>query len=86
MRKIICSSEKRFSQNISHSSKNINQLLITDISEIITDNSGNTTENPSVLTDLPEAKLKEEWTWNFDLRKSDYYRKKSVFKVTAMIL
>jgi hypothetical protein len=61
-------------------------VLITDISEIITDNSGNTTENPSVLTDLPEAKLKEEWTWNFDLRKSDYYRKKSVFKVTAMIL
>lgn len=60
-------------------------VLITDISEIITNNSGNTTENPSVLTDLPEAKLKEEWTWNFDLRKSDYYRKKSVFKVAAMI-
>ncbi len=61
-------------------------VLITDISEIITDNSGNTAENPSVLTDLPVSKLKEEWTWNFDLRKSDYYRKKSVFKVEAMIL
>lgn len=61
-------------------------LLITDLSEIITDNSGITTEIPSVLTDLPEGKLKEEWTWNFDLRKSDYYTKKSVFKVAAMIL
>ena len=59
-------------------------VLITDISEVITDNSGNISENPSVLTDLPEAKFKEEWTWNFDLRKSDYYSKKSVFKVSAM--
>jgi len=66
--------------------ENHKSVLITDISEIITDNSGNSTENPSVLTDLPEAKLKVEWTWNFDLRKSDYYRKKSVFKVAAMIL
>jgi len=61
-------------------------LLITDLSEIVTDNSGLTSEIPSVLTDLPEAKLKDEWTWNFDLRKSDYYTKKSVFKVAAMLL
>jgi hypothetical protein len=66
--------------------ENHKSVLITDISEIITDNSGNSTENPSVLTDLPEAKLKVEWTWNFDQRRSDYYRKKSVFKVAAMIL
>jgi hypothetical protein len=61
-------------------------VLITDISEIITDNSGIIKEVPSVLTDLPEAKSKVEWTWNFDQRKSDYYTKKSVFKVAAMIL
>jgi hypothetical protein len=61
-------------------------VLITDISEIITDNSGKITEVPSVLTDLPVAKSKVEWTWNFDMRKSDYYTKKSVFKVAAMLL
>jgi len=66
--------------------ENHKSVLITDISEIITDNSGNTTEITSLLTDLPEAKLKVEWTWNFDLRKSDFYRKKSAFKVVAMIL
>lgn len=60
-------------------------VLITDISEVTTDNSGNVIENPSVLVDLPEAKFKEEWTWNFDLRKSDYYSKKSVFKVNAIL-
>lgn len=66
--------------------KKYRSVLITDVSEIITDSSGHTTENPSVLTDLPEAKLKEEWTWNFDLRNSDYYRKKSVFKIAAILI
>jgi len=61
-------------------------VLISDISEVITDKSGNVVENPSALTDLPEAKLREDWTWDFDLKKSDYYSKKSVFKVSAMIL
>ena len=28
----------------------------------------------------------EEWTWDFDLMGSDYNRKKSVFKVAAIIL
>jgi len=60
-------------------------VLITDISEVITDSSGNVIENLSVLTDLPDTKLREEWTWDFDLKKSDYYSKKSVFKVSAMI-
>ncbi|OFY66781.1 MAG: hypothetical protein A2V46_13895 [Bacteroidetes bacterium RBG_19FT_COMBO_42_7] len=61
-------------------------VLITDISEIITENSGNIRENPSVVTDLPEAKFKDEWTWNFDHRKSDYYRKRSVFNVLALAI
>jgi len=39
-----------------------------------------------LLAALPEAKLREEWTWDFDLRKSDYYGKKSVFRVSAMLL
>jgi hypothetical protein len=61
-------------------------VLITDISEVITSRSGNVVENPSLLSALPEAKLREEWTWDFDLRKSDYYSKKSVFRVSALIL
>jgi hypothetical protein len=60
-------------------------VLITDISEVFTGKSGNISENPSMLADLPESKCKEEWTWNFDLKKSDYYSKKSVFKVSAMM-
>jgi hypothetical protein len=61
-------------------------VLITDVSEVITARSGNVIENPSLLSALPEAKLREEWTWDFDLRKSDYYSKKSVFRVSAMLL
>jgi hypothetical protein len=59
--------------------------LITDFSEVVTENSGKITEINSVLVDLPEGKFKENWTWYFDLRNSDYYRKKSVFKVTAIL-
>lgn len=61
-------------------------VLISDISEVITGKSGDVIENPSVLTILPDAKYREDWTWDFDLKKSDYYNKKSVFKVSAMIL
>jgi len=61
-------------------------VLISDISEVITSRSGNVIENPSVLTVLPEAKFREEWTWDFDLKKSDYYGKKSIYKVSAMLL
>ena len=59
-------------------------VLITDVSEVITARSGNVTENPSLLAALPEAKRREEWTWDFDRKKSDYYGKKSVFRVSAM--
>jgi hypothetical protein len=61
-------------------------VLITDFSETVTETSGNVSEIKSVLIDLPEHKFKEEWTWNFDLKKSDYYNKRSVFNVVALIL
>ena len=61
-------------------------LLITDLAEIVTENSGKVRDIPSVLTELPEGRLKEEWTWNFDLEKSDYFTRRSVFKVAAIIL
>jgi len=61
-------------------------VLITDLAEIITEDSGKVREIPSLLTELPEGKLREEWTWNFDLEKSDYFTQRSIFKVAAIIL
>jgi hypothetical protein len=61
-------------------------VLITDITEIFTDNSGNVTKIPTVITDLPDEHFKEEWTWHFDLVRSDYYTKRSVFKIVGIII
>jgi hypothetical protein len=61
-------------------------VLITDFCEIFTDSEGSTTEERSVLADLPDGSGREEWTWDFDLRRSDYYEKSSVLKVVAMML
>lgn len=60
-------------------------VLITDLSENITDNKGNITENPSVLIPLPDSEYKEEWTWDFEHNKPEYYNKRSVFRVTALL-
>jgi hypothetical protein len=59
-------------------------VLITDISEVVTESSGSVNEIMSVLVDLPDGSHKEEWTWYFDLRSSDYYTRKSVFRVSAI--
>lgn len=79
----------RFSMKIqlSHISflKKHRSVLITDTSELVTGRSGDITEIKSVHADLPEAEYFKEWTWNFDGKNSDYYRKKSVFKVRAML-
>lgn len=61
-------------------------ILITDISEVVTENSGVVREIKSVLTELPIGRHREEWTWYFDLRGSDFYSKRSVFKIAAIIL
>jgi hypothetical protein len=61
-------------------------VLITDICEIFTDSSGKSTEIQTVIADLPECAGRKEWTWDFDLKRSDYYEKKSVMKVIATIL
>ena len=66
--------------------KNYKSVLISDISEIFTDNSGNVSEKQSVIVNLPDGLYKEEWTWDFDLKGSDYYEKRSVFKVAAIII
>ena len=59
-------------------------VMITDISEVVTENSGSVNEIMSVLIDLPDGSRKEDWTWHFDLRSSDYYTKKSTFRVSAI--
>jgi hypothetical protein len=61
-------------------------VLITDLTEIFTDKSGISTESQTVLTDLPDGIYREEWTWDFDLLGSDYYNKRSVLKVMAIVL
>jgi hypothetical protein len=66
--------------------KKYKSVLITDVTEIFTDNSGNVEEKQSVIADLPEGLYREEWTWDFDLKGSDYYEKRSVFKVNAIII
>jgi hypothetical protein len=61
-------------------------VLITDYSEVVTENSGAVNKIPSVLIDLPEGDYNEEWTWYFEIMHSDYFRRKSVFRVKAIIL
>jgi hypothetical protein len=66
--------------------KNHRSVLITDIGEEFIDKSGKVTEVPSLYTELPEGQYMEEWTWDFDLKGSDYYEKRSVLKVKAIII
>lgn len=63
-----------------------NSVLITDTAEIFMENSGKTSRHNSVIIELPKGKLREEWSWNFDLKGSDYNNKKSYFEVVAIIL
>jgi hypothetical protein len=65
--------------------KNRKSVLITDLSEVVTESSGNISEISSVIIDLPEGKYREDWTWDFDLIRSDFYNKRSVFKVSALL-
>ncbi len=58
-------------------------VLITDTSEIETGPGGKKRIIPSLLADLPAGNLNNEWEWNFDSRKSDYYMKRSVYVVSA---
>lgn len=61
-------------------------VLITDTAEYFTGASGNTDVTRTALNEMPEGKYREEWTWNFDLLKSDFNEKRSVLRVMALIL
>lgn len=58
-------------------------VLITDVCEIISESSGNIREEPTILASLPDARFKDEWEWNFEPVRQDFYRKKSLFRVVA---
>ena len=60
-------------------------VLLTDINEISTDRAGRKSEVRSIVTDLPEGKIKQGWEWDFDLKNTDYYEKISVMKVVAIM-
>jgi hypothetical protein len=66
--------------------KKYKSVLITDKAEVFNEKSGNVSEKQTVIADLPEGLYREEWTWDFDLLGSDYYDKRSVFKVEAIII
>ncbi|HKK43706.1 MAG TPA: hypothetical protein VJ963_14915 [Bacteroidales bacterium] len=59
-------------------------VLITDYAELITGKKGETKTIKTLLTELPEPLLREEWIWNFDLHGSDYYTNRSTIKVLAI--
>jgi hypothetical protein len=58
-------------------------ILISDIVEVVFDSTGARTEKNTLLAEIPEARMKEEWIWDFDLLHADYNRQKSQFKVFA---
>lgn len=62
-----------------------NSVVITDTEEIIMDRSGESTVVKTVVSEIPAGNYMEEWTWDFDLQKSDFNQKKSVLKVTAIL-
>jgi hypothetical protein len=61
-------------------------VLITDTGEVFTGRDGVATEVRTVEIDLPEGQYSEKWVWDFDLKGSDYFEKKSVMKVSAILL
>jgi len=61
-------------------------VLISDTEETETDRSGNVNHIKTILAEVPEGKIREEWTWNFDLKRADFYNKTSVMRVLAVIL
>jgi len=77
---------KKIQQNHLSFLESHSSVLISDHTEVVTESSGKTSGTKSVLIDLPEGKLKEEWDWYFDIKQSDYYTRRSVFKVSGIVL
>jgi len=61
-------------------------LIITDYAEVIIKKSGESQTNPTLFTELPEGKFKEDWTWDFDLKGHENYNSRSIIKVVSVAL
>lgn len=61
-------------------------VLITDVCEVFTDRKGEKSSVRTVEASIPEGSISGRWTWDFDLKRSDYYEKKSVLEVLATII
>jgi hypothetical protein len=66
--------------------KKYESVLISDTAEVVTDRNGNTSTIPTLITDIPAGRFKEEWTWNFDVKGTDYYNRRSVMKMMALTI
>jgi hypothetical protein len=60
-------------------------VLISDEAEIIIKSDGTQTENITLLAELPEGRISERWTWDFDLIHADFNKRRSKFKVVAKL-
>jgi hypothetical protein len=60
-------------------------VIITDYAEVITGRTGIIKTIPTLFTELPAGKVREEWIWNFDKKGGDLYNSMSQFKVIALI-
>lgn len=65
--------------------ENHKSVLISDTSEVFTMNDGDSYEELTMVIDIPEGRVTEEWIWDFDPNSLDYNMKSSVLKVTARI-
>jgi hypothetical protein len=59
-------------------------VIVTDYAEVVTNKRGETRSVTTLLTELPESNLKDEWIWDFDMKGSDFHNKKSLIKVIAL--
>jgi hypothetical protein len=63
-----------------------NSVLISDYEEVFSDRKGNTNSVPTILTKLPEGRVREEWTWNFEQTDSYKYNSRSIMKVVGLMI
>ena len=66
--------------------KQYKSVIITDTSELISRPGGRREKVPTLLVDLPDGLIKEEWQWDADLKGRDFNLRHSAFEVTAVIL
>lgn len=57
-------------------------VLISDYSEVFTRPAGDEPVQ-TILAELPGGELREDWTWDYDLKGRESYTSRSIMKVTA---